>query len=72
MLNRKILFILLVCIIVYCIINKKNDTYAEGFVSTKNNYKAYYRRNKREILNNARKTFNKYTSGVYYFFVTKK
>lgn len=72
MLNHKIFLILLVMIIIYCIINNKNDTYEEGFISTKNNYKAFYRRNKRKFMSNARNTFNKYTSGVYNFFVRKK
>jgi len=72
MFNRKLLFILLVFIIIYCNIDTKQDTYNEGFVSTKNNYKARYRRIKRGAVSNIRKTFNKYTGGVYNFFVRKK
>jgi len=66
--------ILLCALFVIIIINlsSKSEPNIEGFVSTKDNYTAMYRRNKRKLFTNINSTFNRYTSGVYNFFTSKK
>lgn len=70
--NTKRILLCTLFVIIIINLSSKSEPNIEGFVSTKDNYTAMYRRNKRKLFTNINSTFNRYTSGVYNFFTSKK